>query len=361
MRNLLCVGFICLASSAVSHETLEGPYPLLVTPWTEQATMDAPVLVREAEYVEAAGVGGIIWPSASEVEDLDEEGEYELGIRALARRFAEKGRTFSARLVATCPGDSSASALRRVKIVQKIADETGARMGILARPPADAADQDDMVAHYRGVAQATTLPVIIQTFNGTSPQPSVDVLVALAREFPRVYGYVKEESPGEQVNARMEELVSHPEIKAVFSGWGGKGWVYQGSRIGTRGVITQRAAYAPLLAKVWKRLKAGKDARDRELSDAFVKYLYMANLGDVYCEKGDDMMRGPHLYVLERLGIFKNRLTRVPYERSMWETVAGAFGAKIPRWSLEDYPMSDAMKKEVEARMAYCGLLREGR
>lgn len=232
-------------------------------------------------------------------------------------------------------------------------------MGILARPPLDAGDQDDMLSHYRAVAKATTLPVIIQTFNDVSPQPSVDVLVTLAREYPNVFGYVKEESPGEQVNARMEELVSHPEIKTVLSGWGGKGWIYQGSRIGTRGVISQRAPYAPLFAKVWNRMKEGKDARDVEMSDAFSKYLYMANLGDVYCEKGDDVMRGPHLYVLEKLGIFRNRLTRVPYKCSVWETLAKTFGADIPKWSMEDYPMSDSMKKEVEARMLYCGLLKE--
>lgn len=53
----------------------------------------------------------------------------------------------------------------------------------------------------------------------------------------------------------------------------------------------------------------------------------------------DSVIRGPHLYVLEKLGIFRNRLTRD--------------GNGV----LMDYAMSDAEKSEVEQRMRYCGLI----
>ena len=144
---------------------------------------------------------------------------------------------------------------------------------------------------------------------------------------------MKEESPGLQVNGRMEQLVADPAIKTVFSGWGGKGWVYQATRIGTRGVISQRPAYASLFVKIWKRAKAGADASDPELVDAYSKYLYMANLGDIFSTWGDDEMRGPHLYVLERLGIFRNRLTRTG------------------KGKVENFEISDKMKAEFDARI----------
>ena len=179
----------------------------------------------------------------------------------------------------------------------------------------------------------------MQTFNGKSPQPAVTNLVQLMRSYPEVYGYVKEESPGLTVNGRMAEILTHKETKGVFSGWGGKGWVYQGSQIGTCGVISQRPAYASLFAKVWNRLKAGADASDPELADAYSKYLYMANLGDIFSKWGDDEMRGPHLYVLQKLGIFRNRLNR---------TGPG---------KVEEYKMSETEMQEVEARMRHCGLL----
>ena len=322
----------------IAAAVLQGPYPLLVTPWTEKAELDVGVLVKEADYVNAQGVGGIIWPTAGEVDGLDETGEFAAGLEALARRAVEKG--YGARITAICPGRDSATAVARVATAERIAKATGAKMAILARPPDDATNQVMILDHYRALAKETTLPTIIQTYNGKSPQPDVEILAQLAREYPAVYGYVKEESPGLQVNDRMARILSHKEMKTVFSGWGGKGWVYQGARIGTRGVISQRPAYASLFVRVWNRIAAGADASDPELADAYAKYLYMITLGDVFSKWGDDEMRGPHLYVLQKLGIFRNRLSRVG------------------KGKVEEYAMSEAQKHEVEARMRYCGLLK---
>ena len=320
-----------MLASILAAAVLEGPFPLLCTPWTEQAELDVPVLVKEAKYVNDAGVGGIIWPTAPEVNDLDESGEFEKGLTALANASVADG--YAAWVVSICSATNTETAVSRVKRVDAIAKATGAKMAILARPPDNAKDDADMERHYRTLAKATTLPIIIQTYNGKSPQPSVELLIRLAKEFPENLGYVKEESPGLQVNGRMERLVADPAIKTVFSGWGGKGWVYQATRIGTRGVISQRPAYAPLFVKIWKRAKAGADASDPELADAYSKYLYMANLGDIFSTWGDDEMRGPHLYVLERLGIFRNRLTRTG------------------KGKVENFEVSDKMKAEFDARI----------
>lgn len=317
---------------------LQGPYPLLVTPWTEEAKLDVPVLVKEADYVNSCGVGGIIWPSAGEVLGNLKEDEYTAGLRALAMRSVEA--KYEARVTAICPGKTSKDAVKLGALVQSIADETGAKMAILARPPDNATNQVMIADHYRAFAKVVKMPVIIQTYNGKSPQPDVDVIVKLTQESPNVYGYVKEESPGLQVNDRMEQLLSHREIKMVFSGWGGKGWVFQGSRIGAKGVISQRPAYASLFVKVYNRIAAGADASDPELADAYTKYLYMINLGDVFSNAGDDAMRDIHLYVLQKLGIFRNRLTR------------------DSKGKVTEFAMTDKMKAEVEARMRYCGLLK---
>ena len=320
-----------MLASILAAAVLEGPFPLLCTPWTEQAELDVPVLLKESKYVNDAGVGGIVWPTAPEVNDLDESGEFEKGLTALANASVADG--YAAWVVSICSATNTETAVSRVKRVDAIAKATGAKMAILARPPDNAKDDADMERHYRTLAKATTLPIIIQTYNGKSPQPSVELLIRLAKEFPENLGYVKEESPGLQVNGRMERLVADPAIKTVFSGWGGKGWVYQATRIGTRGVISQRPAYASLFVKIWKRAKAGADASDPELADAYSKYLYMANLGDIFSTWGDDEMRGPHLYVLERLGIFRNRLTRTG------------------KGKVENFEVSDKMKAEFDARI----------
>ena len=90
--------------------------------------------------------------------------------------------------------------------------------------------------------------------------------------------------------------------------------------------------------EVWNRIRAGADASDPALARAFTSYLYMANLGDIFSTFGDDEMRGPHLYVLERLGIFRNRLSRQ--------------NGKVVEWE-----MSEKEKAEVDARLKYIGIL----
>ncbi len=316
---------------------LEGPFLILLTPWTEDARVDIPTLIREAEYVEAAGAGGMIWPSAGERGEIVAAGDYEAGLEALVARSVEKGREFQARIAAIVSGADTAQGVAQAAAVERLAKRHGAALVILARPADDCTDQEAILNYYRALAKATTQTVIIQTFNGKSPQPSVETLVRLAQEHP-IYGYVKEESPGLQVNDRMEQLLRRREIKGVFSGWGGKGWVFQGSRIGTCGVISQRAEYAPLFVEVWNRIRAGADASDPALARAFTSYLYMANLGDIFSTFGDDEMRGPHLYVLERLGIFRNRLSRQK--------------GKVVEWE-----MTDKEKAEVDARLKYVGIL----
>ena len=348
MKTLVCTALVLMAGCATGNAKkacccpdakICGPYPLLVTPWTEDAKLDTEVLAREAEYVNSCGVGGVIWPTAGEVLHNLSAAEYEAGLRAMANRAVEKG--FKARITAVCPGKNSAGAVACARVAQKIADETGAKMAILARPPDDATNQVMIASHYEALAKVTKLPVIIQTYNGqkNSPQPSIEVLVKMAAEHPDVYGYVKEESPGLKVNARMAELLTHKEIKTVLSGWGGKAWMFQGPKIGTRGVISQRPAYAGLFTKIYDLINEGRQADDPELASTYAKYLYMCNLGDTFTET-DDNFRGPHLYVLQKLGIFRNRLTR------------------NGKGKVTDYEMSDLQKLEVEQRMKYCGLLK---
>ena len=322
-----------ILATLLASAVLQGPFPLLVPPYDAEGRIDTPVLLKEADYVVAQGVGGIIWPSAGAVEAIAASGGYEASVKALAEHAVKAG--YKVPVVAVCSGTNSAAAVARVAAVERIAKETGAKMAILARPNDDAKDQEAMLEHYRAIGRTTTLPVIVQTYNGKSPQPSVENLVRLMKEFPEVYGYVKEESPGLQVNDRMREILSHPETKGVFSGWGGKGWAYQGTQIGTCGVISQRPAYASLFVKIYERMKAGADSSDPELEDAYTKYLLMANLGDVFSSWGDDEMGGPHLYVLQRLGVFTHRY------------VLEAPG------KVKEYEMSEGERREIEARMKY--------
>ena len=61
MRFLTC-GMVALAvaGGVAAERPLRGPFPLLVTPWTADAKLDVPTLVKEAEFVNRCGAGGVI-------------------------------------------------------------------------------------------------------------------------------------------------------------------------------------------------------------------------------------------------------------------------------------------------------------
>jgi len=148
-------------------------------------------------------------------------------------------------------------------------------------------------------------PVIIQTSGGVAykgPAPSIKLLLELAKESPH-FGYVKEESA--PIVPRMKELVAaKPTIRRVFSAMGGFGWLYQ-ARLGTEGLITERAVYADLLTAIWERMQSGSDPDG--LADAFSKLLLILNLREtIPCNQ----LRGYHLYVWKKRGVFKNMLSR---------------------------------------------------
>ena len=139
--------------------------------------------------------------------------------------------------------------------------------------------------------------------------------------------------------SQMAQLIAaKPVIHTVFSGWGAKAWLYQGPRLGTEGIITQRPAYADILAYLFRQQENGD--KDGTLIDAYSKLLLMYNLGDTL-GGGSDSMRGPHLYVLQKRGIFTNRLTRVHAPK----------GAKGKKWEMKDVPLSDLEKTEIDSRL----------
>ena len=135
------------------------------------------------------------------------------------------------------------------------------------------------------------------------------------------------------------EVAEKPVIHTVFSAWGSYQWLYQSRRLGSEGVITERPAYADLLAKIWELMENG-DPRG-ELDAAFSKYLLMLNISQFVA--GD--LRGGHLYVLRKRGVFKNLVSR-EYGRKDGKPVVP--DAPIVR----DLKLSQAQVDEIETRFA---------
>ena len=312
---------------------LGGPFPLLCTPYTEKGELDCAVLAKEARFVAGCGANGIIWPAADDALKLLTPEEERRGWEAIAG--ALKGRDVW--FCPCCPGTNVTDQLRRLADASRAAEAVPSlKLTALVRMTNDATTDEQYRAQYETVAKAVRHPVIIQTYNGSSPMPSMSLMIDLARRFPETYGWFKVEGSDKVISDRMAELVAaQPAVKTVFTGWGGRDWLYQYRRIGTRGVISQRPMYADLMVKIWRALEAGSPEAD----DLFAKFMYLRNLDNVLPSA---QMRGWNLYVLKKRGVFPNTLSRV--------------ARKGGGWALEDLTLTPGQVSEIEARLRFAGI-----
>ena len=335
---LAFIAGVALSFCVKAAEAVRGAYPILTTPYLADGSVDYDSLVKEAEWVDAAGVDGIIWPQSDDSVDLLTTDEKKRGMTALA----ERARNFKARLCLGVQGRGTEEMLALARHGEALAARHCQRIVFISRPGDDCRTQEDLECYYEALAAVAKRPVIIQTYNGDKcPAPTVELLVRLATRHPAVYGWIKEEvRDGLEANRRMkDELAARPPLKTVFSAWGGWQWLYQARRLGSEGVISERAALAPRLAEIWRLMEA-KDATGA-LDAAYARYLLAINL--MQTVPGD--LRGYQLVFFKEKGVFKTTVSRVCADK-----------AKDPyKWKLEVLEVDDGVKAEVMRRCSIEG------
>lgn len=330
---VLFCGLAGVAAPLEWSDVIRGPFPILSVPYKEDGAVDFDVLVKEARFVADAGVNGFIWAQSNDAIDLLSLEERKAGFERLAESFAGS----KAVVVLGCQGRTAADMEELARHVERLAaDHSTTRLAIACRPPHDARTQEDLDRYYRTLAGIARRPVIIQTYcSDKVPIPSSDLLVRLSRDYPDIYGWIKEETGGNDAIARMRRECAAPEVKTVFSAWGSYGWPYQHRRFGTRGVISERAAYADFFVRMWKALEKGDVAAADEM---WSKYLLLMNLRETV---PGGHLRGFNLYVLRKRGIFRNCLSREYVTKG---DISG-------KWKLEDRVFSADEIAEIEARL----------
>jgi hypothetical protein len=76
-------------------------------------------------------------------------------------------------------------------------------------------------------------------------------------------------------------------------------------RLGTEGLITERAVYADVLTRIWELHQSGSDPA--ALRDAYSKFLLMTNLSQTH---PGGSLRGPQLYLWKKRGVFQTMVSR---------------------------------------------------
>lgn len=318
---------------------IRGAFPILSVPYLESGAVDYATLEKEAKFVAKCGCQGMIFPQSDDGVDLLSTDEKLAGMEAVVR--AAQNTSTTATL--GCQGENTEEMIICAEHAEKLAAKyPAANVAIISRPPDDGKTEEDLRKYYLELEKRVNRPVIIQTGGGVAYRgvaPSVELLLELAKRNPKVFGYIKEESG--DCNGRMaQEIAQKPLVHTVFSAWGSYQWVHQARRIGTEGVISERPAYADLLAYIWEQLENGD--KYGTLTDAWAKYVLMLNLKD-YIQA--DQLRGHHLYVLQKRGIFKNLLSR-EFEWKNGKRI-------IPKnMILKELKLTQAQKDEIETCFA---------
>ena len=275
------------AALASERKPFRGAFIIMATPFTAAGAVDYDDLAGEVDFLDRCGVQGMVWPQlASEYASLTRE-ERLRGMEVLARAAA--GRKPA--LVLGVQGANLEAALEYLRAAEKLAPDA-----LIAIPPREAKSIEDVRAYYRALARATRRPLFVQTTGGApNLVPPVDLVIELAREFPHC-GYVKEEA--NPVIERMKALsAARPAIKAVFSGAGGRGLLYE-MRLGFDGTMPG-APVADLYPQIWEHYQAGRREKAREI---FALLTLMLNL--------EQQIPGTRPYLMKKRGVFKTAVSR---------------------------------------------------
>lgn len=293
-KKLSNAGQVAVKQKFPGEPRFRGPFPILSTPYTESGAVDFEILARQARFADWCGSPGMIWPQSNDSVDLLTRDEKFEGMEVLAKT-TQKLRTTA--LCLGVQGTDTDDMLAYARHAKKLPSTA-----IISRPPDTGKTQEDLREYWRALASVIKdRPVMIQTTaRGDAATPSVELLIDLAKEFPN-FGYVKEEL--NPIIPRMQELLASPSIRRVFSARGGYGWLYQ-SRLGTEGLVTERLAYADVLAEIWRLMESGSDPA--RLRDVFSKFLFMLNLGETH----PGNLRGYSLQLLKMRGVFRTTLSR---------------------------------------------------
>lgn len=237
--------------------TLHGVCTIALTPFTGEGDLDEESIDSLAGFYLNSGVHGVtilgIMGEAHKLSDVERQAVTERYISAIGGRVP---------VVAGC----SAVATRIVVERARAAEEAGAA-AVMVAPPNNQRSLDLVFEHYRRVAEAVSVPVVVQD----EPVNTGVVMPApfLARLVDEIEGcrHVKlEEAP---TTIKISALLNDAKTEVgVFGGLGGM-YFYEELARGAAGIMTG-FAYPHVLVETYRRFVEGEK---REAQEYFFRYL----------------------------------------------------------------------------------------
>jgi dihydrodipicolinate synthase/N-acetylneuraminate lyase len=271
---------------------LRGVLPVFQTPFLADEAVDWEVLEGEIAWLLSRGADGVAMAMVSETLRLSEAERREAAERACR---AARGRGC---VVISVGAESSFVAER----FARHAEECGAT-AVMAIPPVSvAAGEAELLAYYRRILEAISIPVIVQDASGYVGRP---MPIPLQARLLDEYG-------PDRVLYKPEATPLGPNITALLEATGGRARVLEGSggialveshRRGVTGTMPGADLIDAIVA-LWRALEAGDEATVNCISPPLSALVSL--------QTGLDGFLAVEKYLLVKQGVFKNTHVRGP-------------------------------------------------
>jgi dihydrodipicolinate synthase/N-acetylneuraminate lyase len=266
-----------------------GVFPIVITPFTETGDLDLPGLRRVVRFCHECGAHGVVAPvNASEFYTLSDD-ERKRVVEGVAEENA--GRV---PFIAGCTAVGEHHAV----MLARHAEAAGAD-GIMAMPPAiKKAAGDEILRYYRALAEAVSIPIVIQDFIAPigTPMP-VELMARMVREIPNVR-FLKEETVlGPHVLSQLKACCGDA-VEGIMGGQGGR-FLFNEYARGACGSMPA-CHLADVQVDIWNALVGGDEAAARAL---FNRTLPLLNFEHMYAVAA-------YKEVLRRRGVIETSVCR---------------------------------------------------
>ena len=271
-------------------ETMRGVFPILITPFDEDAQIDEESLRRLIEFNLESGVHGVGVALGSEVFKLSES-ERDHVTRIVVDQV--KGRV-------PVVINTGAAGTDMAVFYSRTAEQNGADALMIMPPAFMPTGPDEVRDYFRTISRAVGIPIFIQD---TSSAPvSAGLARQIAEECDRVR-YIKVESL--PVTAKVADMTQKAgDVLTVFGGAGGNYFIEE-MRRGSQGTMpfcTQPEAFV----EVWNLFQGGEEQAAREVFDR--KIVPINRIGG----QGAGLFYYVHKDLLRRRGVIRTAKVRSP-------------------------------------------------
>jgi dihydrodipicolinate synthase/N-acetylneuraminate lyase len=279
---------------------ISGVLPIAHTPFLDNDDIDYASLERQIDWALTQGAQGYCTGMVSELLRLTGQERLEL-----TRQLAQWSR--GAVVVASVGAEST----RQAVFYATEAERAGCTALMAIPPLSTALPSDEVYAYYAALAQAVSLPLIVQDASGYVGQAiPLSVYIRLLDEF----------GPA-RILFKPEAAPIGPNLTALRTASSGRARVLEGSggillidsyRRGIAGTMPGMEFLDGIVA-VWRALQAGDDAR------AYRVYFPICALVALQMQAGLDGFLAIEKYLLHRRGLFSTERRRRPNAWSLDE------------------------------------------